>query len=138
MRSRDKVSCLMIPMRIQDGIEYAHHIAAAYLRPLHSRAGLATSTVVRNTSVRAPAIARESVMQSCWHVYIRATVLRTLAVMNKRQYKRRRTVDQAQETRDFNLENHPVEGKKSRTPANKSSLYRVRLQTSNIYNLGIP
>jgi len=61
------------------------------------------------------------------------------SVINDRQYKRRRTVDQAQGTRDFNMENPPkVEGKKPQAPASKSSLYRVRLQTPEIYNLGIP
>ena len=35
-----------------------------------------------------------------------------IIVINDRQYKRRRTVDQTQGTRDFNMENPPkVEGK---------------------------
>ena len=60
-------------------------------------------------------------------------------VINDRQYKRRRTVDQAQGTRDFNVENPPkVEGKKPRASSSKSSLYRVRLQTSEIYNFFYP
>ena len=60
-------------------------------------------------------------------------------VRNDRQYKRRRTVDQAQGIRDFNVENPPkVERKKPRAPASKSSLYRVRLQTSGIYKFSYP
>ena len=61
------------------------------------------------------------------------------SVRNDRQYKRRRTVDQTQETRDFNVENSfKEEGKKPRAPTSKSSLYRVRLQTSGIYNFSYP
>ena len=62
-----------------------------------------------------------------------------VALRNDRQYKRRRTVDQTQETRDFNVKNpFKVEGKKPWAPTSKSSLYQVRLQTSEIYNLGYP
>ena len=62
-----------------------------------------------------------------------------IIVINDRQYKRRRTVDQAQGTRDFNVENPPkVEEKKPRAPASKFSLYRVMLQTSGIYDFSYP